>query len=156
VEVNDLDRVEHTGPISFEGWFFDLSKSIDFDALIAKAAAEAIENTLKESPPDAILPSMWGQDSDGCGGPGVSEPDAIYFSLPALSGSSLDVGPTWKTSISQLVFDFMHLFIHDHEWSDEGRIRSIALRDKLVELVGFIDEALAEPNPAATYGNDPY
>ena len=70
--------------VSIDGWELDAFRR--FDEVIASAVAEALVLAFNDEDTTVAWPAAYGHDSDGEGGPGVTDPLTLYLRV-ALHGT---------------------------------------------------------------------
>jgi len=95
--------------IDLTDWGFDIADELD--AIIAKCAAQAINNTLKETPPLLSSPFYW-KTCDGYGAAPVSDPLMLYLNFPFRDGDGVNVKISLKAYFAEMRKEL------DGSWSD--------------------------------------
>lgn len=114
-----------------------------------------LEGAFEDDPPILSLPWHWSPyGSDGAGGPPPPEADAINISLPALG----DHWPSWRTSLGELLDDWVELYRNGHgslSIDADGRTALAGLRDRLTTIAARIDLLLHGIDHDATSEGQP-
>jgi hypothetical protein len=141
-----MRRVPHGEKISLKGWSFGFGS---LDEVVQLGVGDFIEAALKDDEPHASLDWVWGPKDDGIGGPAVSQPDTIRFSMGIFS-ENFDTGPVWETTVTELAERFVDTLTEggDPEGAiaPDARERVETLRDKLRQIADYLDSALVRPS----------
>src|SRR5215470_12144186 len=100
-----MAQLKQLNETDFLEWHFDLEIEAGLSNEIAKAVKEAIDNTIKDSPPYAYFPIEWDfgdSPGDGRGGPPVDDALTIDVTMPVAD----DNGVTFRFSMNGLIDDF--------------------------------------------------
>ena len=107
--------------------------------LIMQLISETIEDELRDDPPRLSFPYMWAPESDGHGGPAVTDPATIEVEFP-LGGSETE-RVAFRTSLELVVDDFIEAYSAYDGLRKSGWERCHVLAERLRELANKLDNA---------------
>lgn len=96
---------------------------------------ETLDEFLSKNEPDVTLPFEWSPwDTDGFGGPPVSDPLTIHFSI--------DDNALWSTTLEDILIEVVDGHVNPQKLlveADEGKTVLRSMSARLRELADFLD-----------------